>query len=370
MLPRATSTAKEAMEWLAKGEPFDLAILDMQMPDMDGIQLGSEIRKLRSEKAFPIILLTSMGKRDDLDAIAKQIFSAYVSKPIKKSQLFDILIGVLAETPAKMTGKSSGPVLDRKLSERLPLSLLVAEDNPVNQKLLLRILERMGYRADLAANGVEAIDALKRKEYDIIFMDVEMPEMDGLEATRRIVRDGRKDGKPVIIGTTAYAMEGDMKKCFDAGMDHYISKPIKVEEIQLAIEQWGPPHGSAPEAVGSRSIEATFIDSGRIKEINAIAGANDPHLLRQLVEIYLEEYPKSLEQARQCVAGNDIARLLTVAHRLKGSSINLGITPVADLCRKIEQSGKVSGMSAVLPMVEALEDLSDRVRRELLNLGS
>ena len=370
MLPRATSTAKEAMEWLAKGEPFDLAILDMQMPDMDGIQLGSEIRKLRSEREFPIILLTSMGKRDDIDAIAKKIFSAYVAKPIKKSQLFDILIGVLAETPAKMTGKSSGPVLDRTLAGRLPLTLLVAEDNPVNQKLLLRILERMGYRADLAANGTEAIDALKRKDYDIIFMDVEMPEMDGLEATRRIIRDGRIDGKPVIIGTTAYAMEGDMKKCFDVGMDHYISKPIKVEEIQLAIEQWGSPHGSEPEAVGSRSLQAAFIDSGRIKEINAIAGANDPLLLRQLVEIYLEEYPKSLEQARRCVEVNDVARLLTVAHRLKGSSINLGIIPVADLCRKIEQSGKLTGMSAVLPMVEALEELSDRVRRELLNLGT
>src|ERR1051326_6898795 len=276
MLPRATTSGKEALFWLERGDHFDVAILDMQMPGMDGLQLGAEIRKVRTRNELPIILLTSLGKREDLERAAKEIFSAYVANPIKKPHLFDILVNVFANSPVKAGRQREEPKLDSTLASRLPLRILVAEDNVVNQKLLLRILQHMGYTADLAANGLEVLDALKRQQYHLIFMDVEMPEMDGLEATREITHHPQAYKRPTITGTTATAMEEDRKKSLEAGMDHYISKPIRIVEIQQAIEHWGAMALSGGHEDANRVEPDPLIDMRRVREINSIAPDNDP----------------------------------------------------------------------------------------------
>jgi CheY-like chemotaxis protein len=181
---RETQHAREALEWLKQNEPFDLAILDLQMSEMDGTMLTREIRKLRDGASLPIILLTSLGRReigtDDLE------FAAYLTKPLKPSALYDALAGIFAGNLISPKPESARPVLDPGLGKRHPLRILLAEDNQVNQKLALRILEQMGYRADIAANGLEVIESIERQTYDVILMDVQMPEMDGLEATRNI----------------------------------------------------------------------------------------------------------------------------------------------------------------------------------------
>ncbi|MGZ9233879.1 MAG: GAF domain-containing protein, partial [Anaerolineales bacterium] len=234
MIPRESEHPQEALEWLKEGEQFELAILDMQMPEMDGIMLTREIRKLCDEKVLPIILLTSLGRReigaDDLE------FAAYLTKPLKPSQLYDALASIFASNLVSSKPQRSKRFLDAELGKRHPLRILLAEDNQVNQKLALRILEQMGYRADIASNGLETVESIERQTYDVILMDVQMPEMDGLEATRQIVAKWPQK-RPRIIGLTANALEGDREQCLAAGMDDYISKPIRVEELADALER-------------------------------------------------------------------------------------------------------------------------------------
>jgi signal transduction histidine kinase/DNA-binding response OmpR family regulator len=231
---RETEDPWEALAWLQQSEPFDLAILDLQMPEMDGLMLTREIRKLRDKTSLPIILLTSLGRREtDADDLE---YAAYLTKPLKPSALYDALAGIFAGNLISPKPESTRPVMDPELAKRHPLRILLAEDNQVNQKLALRILEQMGYRADIAANGLEVVESIERQTYDVILMDVQMPEMDGLEATRQIVARWPQK-HPRIIGLTANALEGDREKCLEAGMDDYISKPIRVEELVGALER-------------------------------------------------------------------------------------------------------------------------------------
>ncbi|MCK6585684.1 MAG: response regulator, partial [Anaerolineales bacterium] len=237
MIPRDTESPDAALRWIENGETFDVAILDMHMPEMDGIELA---KKLRSKQAdFPLVLFSSLGRREAGDEAG--IFSAYLTKPIKQSQLFDTLVGLFVQTPEdekKMTTERFKP--DPQMAARHPLKILLAEDNAVNQKLALRLLEQMGYKADVAVNGLETVRKVEQEAYDVILMDVQMPEMDGLEATRNI-RDltgfGKLSGlkQPYIIGLTANAMQGDREMCLSAGMDHYIPKPIRVVELVDAL---------------------------------------------------------------------------------------------------------------------------------------
>ncbi|HET9589493.1 MAG TPA: GAF domain-containing protein, partial [Anaerolineales bacterium] len=232
MRPRQTEHPAEALEWIQNGEPFDLAILDLQMPEMDGVMLTRAIRKVCDEKSLPIILLTSLGRREigaeDLE------FAAYLTKPLKPSALYDALAVLFARNVISSKPDAARPILDAEIGKQHPLRILLAEDNAVNQKLALRILEQMGYRADIASNGLEAVESIKRQAYDVILMDVQMPDMDGLDATRNIRRLTNAT-QPHIIAMTANAMQGDREMCLAAGMDDYISKPIRVHELVGAL---------------------------------------------------------------------------------------------------------------------------------------
>ncbi|MBO0348993.1 PAS domain S-box protein [Phormidium pseudopriestleyi FRX01] len=246
MRTTAAASGPEALAGLEDSDSrFDLAILDMQMPVMDGLALARAIRQLPNGSRLPLVMLTSLGWQPVSQEAAGVDFAAFLSKPIKQSQLFDILVGIFLHASNKedLRGRrvaSFPPVSTLPRSSR-PLRILLAEDNVVNQKVALRILERMGYRADVAGNGLEAIAALNRQSYDVILMDVQMPEMDGLEATRRICEEWseRRDvsvmGRPWIIAMTANAMQGDREICLRSGMDDYISKPIRVEALAEAL---------------------------------------------------------------------------------------------------------------------------------------
>ncbi|MGE5378779.1 MAG: response regulator, partial [Bacteroidota bacterium] len=227
-----TEYPREALDWFKEGRHFDLVITDMHMPELDGIMFTREIRKLQDETALPIILLTSLGRRE---LGAEEVhFSAYLTKPLKPSALYDALASIFARSLASPKPEPAKVLMDAEMGRLHPLRVLLAEDNAVNQKLALRILERLGYRADIASNGLEAVESVERQTYDVILMDVQMPELDGLDATLKI-RKLTAIAQPHIIAMTANAMEGDREMCIAAGMNDYVSKPIRVNELVDAL---------------------------------------------------------------------------------------------------------------------------------------
>ena len=252
MQPFAAASGAEALVLLEDGARFDVAVLDMQMPQMDGLTLAKKIRQRPEGANLPLVMFTSIGKPEIRRDYESLNFVAFLNKPIKQSQLYDVLVaalgqGVMQPQPLPL------PKPEPKPLGGFNLRILLAEDNAINQKVALRILERMGYRADVAANGLEVIGALHRQPYDVILMDVQMPELDGLETTRRIVKDSATFPfpKPRIIAMTANAMQGDRETCLAAGMDDYVSKPIRVEQLAKALAQCTP---ISPELIRPRTI--------------------------------------------------------------------------------------------------------------------
>ncbi len=234
MTVRDTESPLEALRWLAEGsDRFDLAILDMHMPEMDGLELARRIRAV--QRSLPLVLFSSLGRREAGDT--ESLFDAHLAKPIRQSHLFDTLVGLLAREHAALPAASAPakPQLDPQMAARHPLRILLAEDNVVNQKLAMRLLQQMGYRADLASNGIEAVESVQRQTYDVVLMDVQMPELDGLDATRQICAMMAPAKRPRIVAMTANAMQGDREMCIEAGMDDYLTKPIRVERLVEAL---------------------------------------------------------------------------------------------------------------------------------------
>jgi CheY-like chemotaxis protein len=241
----ATTSCVEALEF-AKKDPqyFDVAILDKKMPEMDGITLGVQLRRICKGRLLPLVILTPIGQWE-MPPFASQAI-ATINKPVKPIQLLETLKTVFggkhsaSANEAATAQKPSEPAklrIDPNLSQRIPLKILLTEDNMINQKVATRILDRMGYRADVAGNGLESIDCLRRQNYDIVLMDVQMPVMDGLEASRRI-RQSDDISNIYIVAMTANAMSGDREKCMEAGMNDYITKPIRIEQLQAALEKF------------------------------------------------------------------------------------------------------------------------------------
>ena len=228
-----TDSPQQALQWLHGGEAFDLAIVDLQMPPMDGVALAHRMQQARP--ALPRVLFSSIGRREAA-ADEAGLFAAHLAKPLHQSALFDALMTLLAPVPSPPAAAQPKPRLDPGMAARHPLRILLAEDNAVNQKLALRLLQQMGYRADLASNGVEAIECVQRQRYDLVLMDVQMPEMDGLEASRRITARWPAAERPRIVAMTANAMAGDRDECLAAGMDDYLTKPIRVDALVAALQ--------------------------------------------------------------------------------------------------------------------------------------
>ena len=225
-----TEAPEQALEILRR-DSFDLAILDMHMPGMDGATLAARIRE--AGQSLPLVLFSSAGSSKE---VSNGLFAARLTKPLRQSQLFDTLVTLLAyEGARRHVAAPAQPRIDPQMASRHALRILLVEDNVVNQKLALRLLQQMGYRADLASNGVEAIECVARQIYDVVLMDVQMPEMDGFEASRHITTRWPAGQRPRIIAMTANAMQGDRELCLAAGMDDYVSKPIWVDELVAAL---------------------------------------------------------------------------------------------------------------------------------------
>jgi CheY-like chemotaxis protein len=237
MIPQVFERPAEVLSWLQGGPRVDVAILDFQMPIVDGCQLAREIHSFDKYKELPLILLSSSLPPKGMGISSSDEFAVRLMKPIKQADLFNALTTALGKIKTVTKSLRQNKVFDSTMAARLPLNILIAEDNIVNQKVAMGVLLQFGYRTDLVVSGKEAVEAAERQKYDLLFMDIQMPNMDGLEATRLICSRMSPSERPYIVAMTANAMKEDRERCLSAGMDDYLSKPIRPEEIKAAIER-------------------------------------------------------------------------------------------------------------------------------------
>src|SRR6266516_5187268 len=372
MVPHAYASGQEALAQVQAGVPFDVAILDMQIPDMDGLMLAEQLRRYQNGQELLLVMLTSLGRRE-IETQGVE-FAAFLHKPIKPSQLYNALLSLFAEQeqayPGLKPAEQTGGQFDEGLGQRLPLRILLAEDNTVNQKLALRLLEGRVYRADVVANGLEVLEALQRQRYEVILMDVQMPEMDGLEASRAIHEGGPAEERPRIVAMTANAMQGDREECLAAGMDDYLTKPIQIKALQETLERVGlcarvhrrPTSPLSPVKTAPLILEveeqaelAPALDPIVLAELRQFQGEGEPDIVQELAEAFQFETPPLLEALRQAVAEGQPEQLKRAAHNLRGSSNNLGARTMAALSAELETIGKHGTVEGAAELVTRLE---------------
>ena len=359
----ALPSAQKALELIAKPIRFDLAILDMQMPDMDGLTLAREIRQHSDYQNLPLVMLSSLCKQEIAQQAVDVNFAAILNKPIQQSQLRQVLISVLGRQLIKINTSSTSsettsetPVLSHKLR------ILLAEDNVVNQKVALLTLDKLGYRADVAGNGIEVIEALNRQSYDVVFMDVQMPEMDGLTATKEICKQWTK-ARPRIIAMTANAMQGDREMCLNAGMDDYISKPIRIEELKRALNQCQfielEISSDTEDSQVDTQTDVEVIDISVLQTLREMAGEEAPAIIADLINSYLADASLRVATISTAINQKDSASLYQAAHALKSASANVGVSRVADLCKELEVIGRAGNVTN-----DGLVELYSRLKQE------
>ena len=370
MKPRTVSRGREALALLEKGERFDVAVLDMMMPEMDGLRLAEAIRKIAAFKELPLLLLTSVGSREiaarfEESDVKEADFVAVFSKPIRPSQIYEALCSSFQGKPVVVRRASGEAGIDSAMAQRLPLRILLGEDNLVNQTVAVSILERLGYRVDVANNGLEVVESLRQQTYDLVLMDVQMPEMDGLEASRRIHFEWGGEQRPWIVAMTANAMKGDREKCLEAGMDDYIAKPVRIDSLKQALERGAARRGAlSGDEAGEKEGASPPVDRETFNRLRASVG-NDVKLLRRLLALFLEETPEQTEQARQALASGDVEVVLRVAHTVKGSCHLLGAGTLADVTAELEKAARENQLDNDREMIEAMASEFERVAEEV-----
>jgi CheY-like chemotaxis protein/HPt (histidine-containing phosphotransfer) domain-containing protein len=366
------------------GDPYDLAIVDLQMPGMDGMELASIIKADPSIADIKLVLLTSMGLRGEAEQARKVGFAGYLTKPVRQSRLYDAIVTVM-ETPADneqatVTPARKPPIAARdalkatggRSRERLwRARVLVAEDNQVNQKVAVRMLERLGYRADVAADGLEALEALLRVPYAAVLMDVQMPEMDGHEATAEIRRrEAGLNRRTPIIAMTANAMRGDREKALAAGMDDYLPKPVKPEELEAALGRWIPQE-EAGNSMAIAEAEGSSVAPGDAEEpldravVGSLLELGGSELLSELAETFTSDTSPTLSALREAASAGDAQSVERIAHSLKGSSGSMGARRMSAICAELQDAGASGGLSRAPGLLERLEGEFGRVRAAL-----
>jgi PAS domain S-box-containing protein len=356
METQAAASAVEAIDLVRHGHPVDVAILDMQMPDMDGARLASELRKYRDRAALPLVLLTSVGQRQRARGESEDAFSAWLNKPIKPAALLEALQQVLGER--HVTPRHPAPAPSAVAAVRAT-SILVAEDNTINQKVIKLLLHRLGYRADVVGNGLEAVEALERQDYQVVLMDVQMPEMDGLEATRRLRQRFRGVHAPYIIAMTANAMPGDRERCLEAGMDDYMPKPLEFETLAQVL-------AAAVERVAARRRDDAVINPSRIEQLRAIG--DEDSLLDEVTMSFIAEVPQLLHKLKHAVREHDGQLLASTAHYLQSSIDFVGANRMRVPCTNLELLGKADNFEGADEELAALTRAYEDTKTALLAL--
>ncbi|MBH8572411.1 response regulator [Nostocaceae cyanobacterium CENA369] len=425
----ATAALKAIQEAARQNSLYDVAVIDMQMPEIDGITLGEQIKKNPAISKLPLIMLTSTNQRDEIQRTLKIGFAAYLVKPVKPSRLLDTIMTILGEEDAGIRGngeeedagtrgrgetalregfppqatalarnerhpkgdeekEDKGNVIDRfsasptlgvavssSPNHNFPkLRILLAEDNLVNQKVALKQLQSLGYSADVAGNGKEVLELLEKIPYDLILMDCQMPILDGLETTKEIHRLSESyfasSRRPVVIAMTANAMKEDQQMCLDAGMDDYLSKPVMKEKLAAALERWASAILKAQEAIASEQTVSTA-NVGSVdlpidwEHLHQIS-ENDSEFELNLLEIFVEDIQHHLEITKAAIASHDFEQLAREAHQIKGASANIGAINMRLAAEKLEQLARNQERRGTTNLLLELEDFVKRIKKFLI----
>ncbi len=361
MVPSTFPSALEALDRVRHGEPFDVAVLDMSMPDLDGIDLAHEIRRRRGPEELPIVMLTSLGQRQTLKAGQAVGLAACLSKPIKAGQLFGTLVAVIEGRPVHVAVAAEPP--RPPAVPRQGLRVLLVEDNAINQRVALRLLQHLGYEPDLAADGQQALQAVARQAYDVLLMDIQMPQMDGVEAARHIVQARSAQGLPRIIAMTANAMPGDRERYTEAGMDGYLPKPIELADLASALQQVAVLVRDSTSAAGHG-----VLDPGRLEHLRTLQDDSQPRLVRELIDLFLGDSAGQVRRMAEAHGAGDAAALRALAHRFLSATQNIGALRLSDLCAETERLAKAELLDQAAPVLAELARERDRAHEALLAL--
>ncbi|MDR3491242.1 MAG: response regulator [Gammaproteobacteria bacterium] len=360
------SNAGEALSHLkkatAENKPYELLIVDSMMPGMDGLELIQVMRELKEIKYSPVILLSSLGKNYTAEELKKSDIALCLSKPIRQTKLYNSIVAVL--TKKYKTSDSTGIQQQESIVEKKRARILLAEDNTINQQVALKILDKLGYRADVVENGLEAVRAVQEIPYDIILMDCQMPLMDGYTATGEIRKLEKNTFKHItIVAMTAYALKGDRDKCLAAGMDDYISKPISVKALSQALERW--LSGVEKYHVNSENEpvadEHTIIDAVRIKDIFG----DDNEAIYEFMQSFVQSTTEVLVELKQVIVDKNKSSAKELFHRLKGSAGNSGIMPLHALSLKAEEQVMQFDWEGVAETFKAIQSVFEKLIKEI-----
>ena len=378
-----TASVDEALEALeaahAADTPFDAVISDMLMPEQDGLDLARKVaeHRKRARVRLPVLILSSAPRAEAFAGrdVPERWIAAYLLKPARQAQLFNALLDALApERPFHLTGPESVARPGGMQAHHGKLRILLAEDNEINQKIAVRMLERLGKSAVVVNNGRSALEAASAGEFDCVLMDVQMPELDGLEATRRIIAEVPASRLPFIIAMTANAMAGDREICLGAGMHDYISKPVQMQGLadvlgraqqflarrlddadRLAAVTSG---ASAPQALAAAPTQVKADPAAPLDmlQIDELLGLDDSgEVLADFIQMYTTQAPQRITEIARAVETRDFKKVVQVAHSLKGASGNLGAIGVADVARRIELAGQAGEADGLAPLVREIE---------------
>jgi two-component system, sensor histidine kinase and response regulator len=371
MISTVADSGAKAMVTLTEakgiGRTFPLILLDAQMPEMDGFALAEYIKRHPSYRAATIMMLSSAGQRGDAMRCRELGVAAYLTKPVRQSELMDAILTALG-TRAKSEAKPALVTRHSLRESQNRLRVLLAEDNAVNQLVALRLLERFGHTVTVAANGKKAVEAWEKGVFDAILMDVQMPEMNGWEATQAIREKERSLGQRIpIIAMTAHAMKGDDERCFAAGMDDYLTKPIRTEELMTVLEKVG-----ARKAARDVGLDRAPVNRDIPKEAEALdllaaleRLGGDRRLYDELVDVFKSECPAMAAEMRRAIDERDIKTLASSAHTLRGSSSNLGAVAVAEAALELERLARSEELEGAGEQFKLLENEIERLFSEL-----
>ncbi|MFZ1947687.1 MAG: response regulator, partial [bacterium] len=347
------------------GKPYALALIDARMPEMDGFQLAELVKGNRDLSRTVLIMLTSGGKSGDGARCRELGIAAYLVKPIKQADLWDAIMLTLGNKTRD--GREVELITQHTLREnRRSLHILVAEDSPVNLKLVVRMLQKRGHTIVSSSNGLEALACLEKEKFDLVLMDVEMPEMDGFEATREIrAREKTTGGHVPIAAMTAHAMKGDRERCLDAGMDGYVSKPIRAQDLLETMDRMVSPEAGSSVPAGQSQQDENVIDwLGAIAHLEG-----DVELLREIAAMFLEQCPSLVARVREAVAMKDSVQIERAAHTVKGSVGNFAAKAAFEAAQRLEKIGRDGSLDQAEAARAMLENELERLKPALLALG-